>query len=162
MKLVNQIIADALRRGASDIHIEPNGRQRNTVVRFRVNGDCEAYQEVPPGLRRALVARLKILAGLDIAERRKPQDGKTAFRVARETIEVRVATLPTAEGDEDAVLRILSQSRALTLSELSLRSENRAGLVAALQRPYGLILCVGPTGSGKTTTLHSLLGQQTC
>jgi type II secretory ATPase GspE/PulE/Tfp pilus assembly ATPase PilB-like protein len=159
VKLVNQIIADALRRGASDIHIEPNGRQRNTVVRFRVNGDCEAYQEVPPGLRRALVARLKILAGLDIAERRKPQDGKTAFRVARETIEVRVATLPTAEGDEDAVLRILSQSRALTLSELSLRSENRAGLVAALQRPYGLILCVGPTGSGKTTTLHSLLGQ---
>jgi type II secretory ATPase GspE/PulE/Tfp pilus assembly ATPase PilB-like protein len=159
VKLVNQIIADALRRGASDIHIEPNGRQRNTVVRFRVNGDCEAYQEVPPGLRRALVARLKILAGLDIAERRKPQDGKTAFRIARDTIEVRIATLPTAEGDEDAVLRILSQSRALTLGELALGAENRAALKTALQRPYGLILCVGPTGSGKTTTLHSLLAQ---
>jgi type II secretory ATPase GspE/PulE/Tfp pilus assembly ATPase PilB-like protein len=159
VKLVNQIMADALRRGASDVHIEPNGRQRPTTVRFRVNGDCEAYQEVPPGLRRALVARLKILAGLDIAERRKPQDGKTAFRIARDTIEVRVATLPTGEGDEDAVLRILSQSRALTLGELNLGASNRAALATALQRPYGLILCVGPTGSGKTTTLHSLLAQ---
>jgi type II secretory ATPase GspE/PulE/Tfp pilus assembly ATPase PilB-like protein len=159
IKLVNQIIIDAYRRGASDIHIEPNGNQRTTVVRFRVDGDCVAYQEVPASFRNPLVARLKIMARLDIAERRKPQDGKIRFQLKEQAIELRVATIPTVNQNEDVVLRILAASKPLPLENMALSERNLRELKVLAEKPYGLILCVGPTGSGKTTTLHSLLGQ---
>jgi type II secretory ATPase GspE/PulE/Tfp pilus assembly ATPase PilB-like protein len=158
VRLVHRIFSDAYRRGASDIHIEPNGPAENTIVRFRIDGDCVVYRELPPASRRPLVARMKILAGLDIAERRKPQDGKIKLRLSGQAVELRVATLPTSMGDEDAVLRILASSRPLPLAQMGLSERNHREVARILARPYGLILCVGPTGSGKTTTLHSMLG----
>jgi type II secretory ATPase GspE/PulE/Tfp pilus assembly ATPase PilB-like protein len=158
IKLANQIIIDAYRRGASDIHIEPNGRERATGVRFRIDGDCNVYQDIPPAYRNPLVARLKIMAQLDVTERRKPQDGKIRFRVGERQIELRVATIPTANGNEDVVLRILAASKPLPLEQMGLGARNLAELRRIISMPHGLILCVGPTGSGKTTTLHSALG----
>ncbi len=158
VKVVNQIIIDAYRRDASDIHIEPNGKERDVSIRFRVDGECYAYQGVPAAYRNQLVARLKIMAGLDISERRKPQDGKIRFRLGERTIELRVATLPTVNQNEDVVLRILASSKPLPLDKMGLSTRNLRVLRAAIAQPYGLILCVGPTGSGKTTTLHSALG----
>jgi type II secretory ATPase GspE/PulE/Tfp pilus assembly ATPase PilB-like protein len=158
IKLANQIIADAYKRGASDIHVEPNGKERPTVVRLRIDGDCELYQEIPPAYRNAIVARFKIMANLDIAERRKPQDGKIRVRMKDRNLELRVATIPTANGNEDVVMRILAASRPLPLEELGLSARNLGELQAIIKKPYGLVLCVGPTGSGKTTTLHSCLG----
>ncbi len=158
IKLVNKIIIDAFRKGASDIHLEPNGRERNMVVRFRIDGDCTNYHEIPPAVRNAVVARLKIMAGLDISERRKPQDGKIRFRMSERVIELRVATLPTVDDNEDVVMRVLASSKPLPLDNMGLATRNLRELKAAMDHPYGLVLCVGPTGSGKTTTLHSMLG----
>ncbi|MFZ5889671.1 MAG: GspE/PulE family protein [Myxococcota bacterium] len=158
IKLANQIIIDAYRRGASDIHIEPNGRERITNVRFRIDGDCVTYQDIPAAYRLPLVARFKIMAQLDISERRKPQDGKIRFRVGERQIELRVATIPTVNNNEDIVLRILAGSKPLPLEQMGMSARNLAELRAAIKKPYGLVLCVGPTGSGKTTTLHSALG----
>jgi type II secretory ATPase GspE/PulE/Tfp pilus assembly ATPase PilB-like protein len=158
VRVVNQIIIDAYRRGASDIHIEPNGTERDVSIRFRVDGDCFAYQGVPAAFRNMLVSRIKIMAGLDIAERRKPQDGKIRFRLGPKRIELRVATLPTVNKNEDVVLRILASSKPLPLHQIGLSDRNFRELSRAIRQPYGLILCVGPTGSGKTTTLHSALG----
>jgi type II secretory ATPase GspE/PulE/Tfp pilus assembly ATPase PilB-like protein len=158
IKLANQIIIDAFRRGCSDIHIEPNGKDRPTVVRFRIDGDCTRYQEIPAPYRNAVVARLKIMAGLDISERRKPQDGKIRFRMPDRQIELRVATLPTVNGNEDVVMRILATSKPMPLDEMGMSERNLVELKKVLTKSYGLILCVGPTGSGKTTTLHSALG----
>jgi type II secretory ATPase GspE/PulE/Tfp pilus assembly ATPase PilB-like protein len=158
VKLANQIVFDAYRRGASDIHIEPNGKDRKTVVRFRIDGDCVAYQEIPAAYRMPLVARFKIMATLDIAERRKPQDGKIRIRVEDRQIELRVATIPTVNGNEDIVLRILAASEPIPLEKLGLSPRNFSALKSIITKPYGLVLCVGPTGSGKTTTLHSALG----
>jgi type II secretory ATPase GspE/PulE/Tfp pilus assembly ATPase PilB-like protein len=158
IKLVNQIIIDAYRRGASDIHVEPNGAENRVIVRFRIDGDCVSYQELPPSLRNPLVARLKIMAKLDIAERRKPQDGKIRFKVRDQAIELRVATIPTVNQNEDIVLRILAASKPLPLDRMGMTERNLRELRFAAEKPYGLVLCVGPTGSGKTTTLHSLLG----
>jgi type II secretory ATPase GspE/PulE/Tfp pilus assembly ATPase PilB-like protein len=158
IRLANQIIIDAFRRGASDVHIEPNGSERTTVIRFRVDGDCIAYQEIPSAYRLPLVARIKIMARLDISERRKPQDGKIRFRIGDKQIELRVATLPTVNNNEDIVLRILAASKPLPLDQMGLSPRNLSELRKAVGKPYGLVLCVGPTGSGKTTTLHSALG----
>lgn len=158
IRLVNQIIIDGYRRGASDIHIEPNGKKRATRVRFRVDGVCSNYREIPAALRAPLVARLKIMARLDIAERRKPQDGKIRFRVQDKEIELRVATIPTVANNEDVVMRILANAKPLPLERMRLSERNLRELKAAIEEPYGLVLCVGPTGSGKTTTLHSALG----
>jgi type II secretory ATPase GspE/PulE/Tfp pilus assembly ATPase PilB-like protein len=158
IRLANQIIVEAVRRGASDIHVEPNGREQPTIVRFRVDGDCLDFQEIPSTYRNSLVARMKIMAGLDIAERRKPQDGKIRIKLPERTIELRVATLPTVNGNEDMVLRILAASRPLPLEKMALTPANLERLKQAASKPYGLMLCVGPTGSGKTTTLHSVLG----
>lgn len=158
IRLVNQIIIDACRAGASDIHVEPNGKERDAVVRFRVDGDCIAYKEIPAALRGPVIARIKIMAGLDIAERRKPQDGKIKFKIGTAPIELRVATLPTVNGNEDAVLRILASAKPLPLERMGLSDRNLRELRRLIAQPYGLILCVGPTGSGKTTTLHSALG----
>ena len=158
VKLVNQIIVDAYRRGASDIHIEPNGKEASAIIRFRIDGECEPYQEIPGAYRNQVIARVKIMASLDISERRKPQDGKIRFRVGDRLIELRVATLPTVNGNEDAVLRILASQKPLPLDRMGLSDRNLRELRHAIAQPHGLILCVGPTGSGKTTTLHSALG----
>jgi len=159
VRLANQIIADAYRQGASDIHVEPYGEKRETLVRFRVDGDCFEYMKIPQSYRRAIVSRLKIMASLDIAERRKPQDGKIKFKLSdSKEIELRVATIPTAGYNEDVVMRLLAASEPLPLDKMGFSDRNLAGIKEIAAKPYGIILCVGPTGSGKTTTLHSVLG----
>lgn len=159
VRLANQIIADAYRQNASDIHIEPYGEKRETLVRFRVDGDCFEYMKIPQSYRRAIVSRLKIMASLDIAERRKPQDGKIKFKLSESRdIELRVATLPTSGHNEDVVMRILAASEPLPLDKMGFSERNLRELRNISAKPYGIILCVGPTGSGKTTTLHSVLG----
>ena len=158
IKLANQVIMDAYRRGASDIHVEPNGKERNTGVRLRIDGDCASYQEIPAQYRNALVARFKIMSNLDISEKRKPQDGKIRFKSKTGTIELRVATIPTTGGNEDVVMRILAGSEPIPVDKMGFSERNLREWKALLQKPYGIALCVGPTGSGKTTTLHSGLG----
>jgi type II secretory ATPase GspE/PulE/Tfp pilus assembly ATPase PilB-like protein len=159
VRLANQIIADAYRQGASDIHVEPYGEKRETLVRFRVDGDCFEYMKIPQSYRRAIVSRLKIMASLDIAERRKPQDGKIKFKLSEsKEIELRVATIPTAGYNEDVVMRLLAASEPLPLEKMGFSDRNLAAIKVIAAKPYGIILCVGPTGSGKTTTLHSVLG----
>jgi type II secretory ATPase GspE/PulE/Tfp pilus assembly ATPase PilB-like protein len=159
IRLANQVIVDAYKARASDIHIEPYGSQKDTMIRLRVDGSCTEYQRVPGAFRRALVARIKIMAMLDIAERRKPQDGKIKFKLPDgRDIELRVATLPTQGGNEDVVMRILTASEPIPIDKLGMLDRNMREIKTAAEKPYGLILCVGPTGSGKTTTLHSLLG----
>ena len=158
VRLVNQIIAAGVKMGASDIHIEPNGDKKDTVVRFRIDGHCHEYLKVQPSHRRALVSRLKVMAHLDIAEKRKPQDGKIMFRLLDKDIELRVATIPSAGlSNEDAVLRILASNEPIPLDKMRMTERNLHEFTSVLQKPYGLILCVGPTGAGKTTTLHSAL-----
>lgn len=159
VRLASQIIADGYRMGVSDIHIEPYSDKKETVVRFRLDGSCFEYMKIPPTFRRAIVSRLKIMASLDIAERRKPQDGKIKFKVGqRKEIELRVATIPTAGYNEDIVMRILASSEPMPLDQMGFSERNLRELKTIAEKPYGIILCVGPTGSGKTTTLHSVLG----
>ncbi|HEY7923825.1 MAG TPA: GspE/PulE family protein [Vicinamibacteria bacterium] len=158
VKLCNQIIIDAYNKGASDIHVEPYGKTMPCIVRLRVDGDCQKYLEVPAPHRNALVQRLKIMAKLDIAEKRKPQDGKIRFRGPMGTIELRVATIPTSGGNEDVVMRILAASKPLPLEKMGFLERNLSEFKTLLHKPYGIALVVGPTGSGKTTTLHSALG----
>ncbi len=159
IRLANQVIIDAFKARASDIHVEPYGPQKDTMIRLRIDGQCIEYQRIPGTYRRALAARLKIMAQLDIAERRKPQDGKIKFRLPDgKDIELRVATVPTQGGNEDVVMRILAASEPIPVDKLGMSERNLKEVKAAASKPYGLILCVGPTGSGKTTTLHSVLG----
>jgi type II secretory ATPase GspE/PulE/Tfp pilus assembly ATPase PilB-like protein len=159
IRLANQLIVDAYRARASDIHIEPYGAQKETVIRIRVDGSCTEYQRVPGAYRRAIVARIKIMAQLDIAERRKPQDGKIKFKLPdNRDIELRVATVPTAGGNEDVVMRMLASNEPIPIDKLGLTDRNLRELKIVAEKPYGLVLVVGPTGSGKTTTLHSVLG----
>ena len=158
VRLCNQIIVDAYNKGASDIHVEPYGKTMPCIVRLRVDGDCQKYIEVPAPHRSALVQRLKIMAKLDIAEKRRPQDGKIRFRGPMGTIELRVATIPTTGGNEDVVMRILAASKPLPLEKMGFLERNISEFKTILQKPYGICLVVGPTGSGKTTTLHSALG----
>src|SRR5256712_470907 len=157
-RLPNRIIIDAYKKRASDIHIEPYGARADTVIRFRIDGSCVEYQKIPSMYRRPLIGRLKIMAKLDIAERRLPQDGKIRFRLQDREIELRVSIMPTAGRDEDMVLRVLASNEPVPIQQLGLDERNLKELKNIVQRPYGLILCVGPTGSGKTTTLHSMLG----
>jgi type II secretory ATPase GspE/PulE/Tfp pilus assembly ATPase PilB-like protein len=159
MQLVNKIILDAQAKRASDIHIEPNVRKKNVEVRYRVDGDCALYQTLPYSYRAAVVSRIKIMSNLDITIRRIPQDGKIKFRKPRgEEIELRVATIPTQGGVEDVVLRILAKGgETLPLTSMGMSVRNEKELRAILDKPYGMILVVGPTGSGKTTTLHAAL-----
>ena len=158
VKLVNKIILDAHHRGASDIHIEPYTGRQDTEVRIRVDGSCMVYQKIPWAFRSAVTSRLKIMADLDIAERRKPQDGKIAFKkFGGADIELRVATIPTAGGMEDIVLRILQAGEPIPLDRIGFSHRNFENFVSLVSQPYGLIFVCGPTGSGKTTTLHSAL-----
>jgi type II secretory ATPase GspE/PulE/Tfp pilus assembly ATPase PilB-like protein len=157
VKLVNQVILEAVRRGASDIHIEPNGADAGVTVRFRVDGDCIKYKDLSPQYRDAIVARIKVLSGLDIAEHRRPQDGKISLHLGEQRLELRVATLPTVDGNEDVTLRILTGAQPLALEAMRLSAFNLESLRQLVQRPHGMLLCVGPTGSGKTTTLHAAL-----
>jgi len=158
MQLVNKIINDAYARRASDIHVEPNVGKKNVEVRFRVDGDCAIYQTVPYNYRAALVSRIKIMSNLDITVRRIPQDGKIKFRrSATDEIELRVATIPTQGNVEDVVMRILAKGETLPLEAMGMSKRNYAELLKVLEKPYGMILVVGPTGSGKTTTLHAAL-----
>ncbi|HSE58003.1 MAG TPA: GspE/PulE family protein [Nitrospiraceae bacterium] len=160
VRLTNQIIAEAYRMGASDIHLEPYGDRKETVVRFRVEGACATFIRIPAAYRRAVVSRIKIMANLDIAERRKPQDGKIRFKNGQgNEIELRVATLPTTSGNEDVVMRILTAKSPLPLTAMDLPDPVISSLKQVVEKPYGIVLCVGPTGSGKTTTLHALLAQ---
>jgi type II secretory ATPase GspE/PulE/Tfp pilus assembly ATPase PilB-like protein len=158
VKLANQIVIDAYNKGVSDIHIEPYGKLSPTIIRFRIDGDCQKYIEVPAPHRSALVQRFKIMAKLDIAEKRKPQDGKIRFKGPMGVIELRVATIPTAGGNEDIVMRILAASKPLPLEKMGFLERNLREFKEILSKPYGIALVVGPTGSGKTTTLHSGLG----
>ena len=159
VKLVNKIIVDAYNQGASDIHIEPMPGKGKTGIRFRKDGTLSQYIEVPSSYRSALCARLKIMCDLDISEKRKPQDGKIKFKkYGPLDIELRVATIPTTGGVEDIVMRILAAGEPIPLDKLGLTTNNKNNLVAAVSKPYGLFFVCGPTGSGKTTTLHSVLG----
>ena len=158
VKLVNKIIIDAYRQGASDIHIEPRPGKEKTAIRFRKDGSLEPYIEIPSSYRNALSARLKIMCDLDISERRKPQDGKIKFKkYAPLDIELRVATIPSAGGVEDIVMRILAAGEPIPLDKLGVLPHNLERLKNAVSKPYGLFFVCGPTGSGKTTTLHSVL-----
>jgi len=159
MQIVNKIILDAQAKRASDIHIEPNVAKKNVEVRFRVDGDCALYQTLPFSYRAAVVSRIKIMSNLDITIRRLPQDGKIKFRKAGgEEIELRVATIPTQGGVEDVVMRILARAGdTLPLTAMGMMERNFRELRSLLDKPYGMILVVGPTGSGKTTTLHAAL-----
>ena len=159
VKLVNKMIMDAHAQGASDIHIEPYPGKKKTIVRFRKDGELLPYVELPPGYRNALISRLKIMCNLDISERRKPQDGKIDFKkFGPLRIELRVATIPTSGGLEDVVLRVLANGEPIPLDQMGIRNDSLKNVKDLVSKPYGLFLVCGPTGSGKTTTLHSILG----
>lgn len=159
VKLVDQAIIAAYRKNASDIHIEPSTISKATTIRFRLDGVCQEYLKVPNSMVRGIISRIKIMSNLDIAERRLPQDGKIKFRRRGvPTFELRVATLPTAGDYEDVVMRILASAGAMGIDEMGLTERNLAVMKKIIHKPYGLILAVGPTGSGKTTSLHAILG----
>ncbi len=159
VKLVNKIVVDAYQQGASDIHIEPYPGKGKTQIRFRKDGSLQHYIEVPASYRNALTTRIKIMCDLDISEKRRPQDGKINFKkYGPLDIELRVATVPSANGMEDIVMRILSAGQPIPLDDLGLSDWNNKQLKNLISKPYGLFFVCGPTGSGKTTTLHSALG----
>ncbi|GFO62640.1 GspE/PulE family protein [Geomonas paludis] len=156
VQLVNKIICEAYDKKASDIHIEPQPGREDVQVRLRVDGRCMLYQRIPYKYKHAITSRIKIMSGLDISERRKPQDGKIDFKkFGPIPVELRVATLPSSGQLEDVVLRILASGEPIPFDNLGLTERNRLVFAENIHKPYGLILVVGPTGSGKTTTLHS-------
>jgi type II secretory ATPase GspE/PulE/Tfp pilus assembly ATPase PilB-like protein len=158
VQLVNKMIVDAYNRNASDIHIEPRHGKQNAHIRFRIDGACQLYQTIPYTYKRAIVSRLKIMSDLDISERRLPQDGKIKFKkYAPLDIELRVASIPTAGGNEDVVLRLLAGGEPISLEKMGMSERNYKVFVEMITKPYGIVLVVGPTGSGKTTTLHAAL-----
>ena len=158
VRLINKMIVDAYSRNASDIHIEPRQGKASAVVRFRIDGACQVYQTIPYTHKRAMVSRLKIMSDLDISERRLPQDGKIKFsKFAPLDIELRVATIPTTGQNEDVVMRILSASKPMPLKAMGMTQRDYDETINMITMPYGIVLVVGPTGSGKTTTLHAAL-----
>ena len=155
--LVRKIIEDANNQMASDIHIEPYGFEKDAVIRYRIDGRCQQALTVPSAYIRPVVSRIKVLAKMDIAEKRKPQDGKIRFKTSNNKIvELRVATVPTTGNNEDVVLRLLSSAEPIPLDQM-MRKETFERFATIIQKPYGIVMVVGPTGSGKTTTLHSAL-----
>ncbi|MBC8007545.1 MAG: type II/IV secretion system protein [Prolixibacteraceae bacterium] len=159
VRIVNQIIQDASERKASDIHIETYRGKEDTKVKLRIDGELEDYIEVPSRFRNAMISRIKIMSNLDISEKRKPQDGKIVFnRFGTANVELRVTIMPTTDGLEDVVMRVLAAASPIPLDQMGLREPMLAEIKRIASVPYGLILICGPTGSGKTTTLHSVLG----
>jgi len=158
VKFVNKMILDAHAKKASDIHLEPSPSKKETNIRFRIDGVCQPYITIPNVFAKAVVSRIKIISNLDIAERRLPQDGKIKFKhQGKVLVELRVATLPTVGGNEDVVMRLLHTGKPLPLTKLGMTEVHLEKFKQVITQPYGLILVVGPTGSGKTTTLHSAL-----
>lgn len=156
VRLVSRVLHDAKRLNASDIHIDPE-KNAPTRVRMRVDGVCRDMSQVPNSHHNAVIARIKIMSNLNIAEKRVPQDGKLAFRMNGQLVEVRVATIPTVAG-EGVVMRILASGGAMPIDKMNLAPTNRSRLEEMIKKPHGILLVVGPTGSGKTTTLHAILG----
>ena len=157
VKLVNSLIADAVRKGASDIHIEPY--EKTMRVRFRIDGALQEMMAPPYKFKAAITSRLKIMADLDIAERRVPQDGRIKIKVINRTIDLRVNSLPTIFG-EKIVMRILDKTNLnIDLQKLGFEPASMKDFSAAILSPYGMVLVTGPTGSGKTTTLYSALSR---
>jgi type IV pilus assembly protein PilB len=155
VKLVNSLLARAVGEGASDVHFEP--QERALVVRIRVDGVLRELVSLPKQMQAPLTTRLKVIAGLDIAERRLPQDGRLAVKIASEPVDLRVAVLPTTFG-EQVVLRILRRAAVgLGLSSLGMSDDTERAFVRAVRQPYGAVVVCGPTGSGKTTTLYAAL-----
>jgi type II secretory ATPase GspE/PulE/Tfp pilus assembly ATPase PilB-like protein/CheY-like chemotaxis protein len=157
-RIVNAMINDAHRMRSTDIHIEPDQHKRSVNIRFRIDGECLPYKSAPYNMRSAIVSRIKIMSDLDITERRLPQDGKIRIKLADgNVIELRVATMPTVGGLEDVSLRLLARNELVDLDSLNMPSQTQKEFLNIINKPYGLILCVGPTGSGKTTTLHAAI-----
>jgi type II secretory ATPase GspE/PulE/Tfp pilus assembly ATPase PilB-like protein len=159
VRLVNKMIADAVQQEVSDIHIESMPGNRPSRVRFRKDGVLAPYTDIPANFRAAVISRIKVMSGLDISEKRRPQDGKINFQdFGSARVELRVVTMPTANGLEHVVMRVLTAPRSLSLDQIGVAPQLLAQLKEMAEKPYGLIFVCGPTGSGKTTTLHSLLG----
>jgi general secretion pathway protein E len=157
IRLINALLTQAVREGASDVHLETF--ESRALVRYRVDGALRDVVEPRRGLHPAMVSRIKVMASLDIAEKRLPQDGRIALRIAGRPIDVRVSTIPTANG-ERVVLRLLDkQAGRLTLDALGMPEATRGAVDALIQSPHGIFLVTGPTGSGKTTTLYSALSR---
>ncbi len=155
IRLVNAIILEALRLGASDIHVHP--RTKSLVVRYRIDGVLQDKIHIPTNLLMSVVSRIKVMAELDITERRKPQDGRITVKTPMRIVDLRISTLPTING-EKVVMRVLErQSSAQSLGDLGLSDHNLKRLMHVIAKPQGIILATGPTGSGKTTTLYALL-----
>ena len=158
VKLVNKIIIDAYKMGVSDIHIEPYPGKSKTQIRFRRDGSLMPYIEIPASYRNPIVTRIKIMCDMDISQKRKPQDGKIKFRkFGPLDIELRVATIPSVGSMEDVVMRILSAGEPIPLDKMGFTPLNLKELKTTIAKPYGLFFVCGPTGSGKTTTLHSIM-----
>jgi type IV pilus assembly protein PilB len=157
VKLINGILGDAVRRGASDIHVEPY--ERELRVRYRIDGALQEIMQPPLRMTAALTSRLKIIADLNIAERRIPQDGRIKMKIGQRVIDFRVSTLPTLFG-EKIVLRILDRGNlALDLEAFGMEERAERAFLNAIANPYGMVLVTGPTGSGKTTTLYSAMNR---
>lgn len=157
VKLVNSLISDAVNKGASDIHIEPF--EKTMRVRFRIDGMLHEMMSPPHKMKGAITSRIKIMAELDIAEKRVPQDGRIKIRIGSKKIDLRVSTLPTIFG-EKIVMRILDKSNLqIDLTKLGIQPEALEKFLGAIESPYGMVLVTGPTGSGKTTTLYSALNR---
>ncbi|RAR53682.1 UNVERIFIED_CONTAM: type II secretion system (T2SS) protein E [Acidovorax defluvii] len=158
VRLINSVIDEAINHRASDIHIETEPAPQNVRVRLRIDGELTPYLELPARFRFAMVARIKIMASMDISEHRKPQDGKIDFsRFGGPPVELRVVTVPTSRGLEDVVLRLLAGAKPLPLEAIGLSPANLVAIRGVMKKSYGLVLVVGPTGCGKTTSLHSVI-----
>ena len=155
IRLINALITEAIKENASDIHVEPF--ESRLSIRFRVDGVLREVLEPPRQIASLLVSRIKVMAQLDIAEKRLPQDGRISLKVANRPVDIRVSTLPSGHG-ERVVMRLLDkQAGRLDLKQLGMADSEEKRLASMVQKPYGIILVTGPTGSGKTTTLYALL-----
>jgi len=157
VRMVNSILKQAVQGRCSDVHIEP--QEMETRVRFRVDGELYEVMTLPQSSEAAIISRIKIMSGMDIAEKRVPQDGRFRMEIDSREVDFRVSTLPASYG-EKVVLRILDRAGALTrIEQLGLAIDNRKKLISLARRPFGMMLLTGPTGSGKTTTMYSVLSE---
>jgi len=155
VQFVNQMLLDGLHARATDIHIEPF--RGKLTIRYRIDGMLTEGRSAPPSLARAVISRVKILSGLDIAERRRPQDGRSRIKIEQRTLDLRIATMPTVHGESVAIRLLENVQRVLDLPKLGFSEKDEAALRRHLAAPHGLMLVTGPTGSGKTTTLAAAL-----